>query len=128
LVEAVQGFGYIAGHGHINGTIFVVPMKSQRGAGPVSSYVVNLLESFKEVLGMFAAHLFDTKVIDHKGENDRPGDVSVRSWCIGKLVVPTGDQVGLEAVIGNDTGLWEPIHVFANLDQHLIVMDEGAKL
>jgi hypothetical protein len=39
-------------------------------AGPLSGYVVHRLKSSDEVLDMFSANVFDSKVIDHEAEGD----------------------------------------------------------
>jgi hypothetical protein len=46
------------------------------------------VEDISEVLSMLMAKVFDTEVINHKGETDRAGVVGEETRSVGRLGVP----------------------------------------
>ena len=70
----LEGFCHITQHGEVHLPFGVVPIECDANVPvtcPISSDHVVLLEDGEEVIRMFAASVFDPKVIDHKRKLDR---------------------------------------------------------
>lgn len=80
VLEMCECFLDVTWHGPINGVCLIIPVESHakvEGASPIFGDSVHGAESVKEMLGMFPANIFNTKVIDNKGESNGVGVVSV---------------------------------------------------
>ena len=70
---------YVASrHGYINGSAAIIPLDGDtriEGACPVGGDGVQFLEGAEEMLGVFAADVFDSEVIYDEGESNIAGCV-----------------------------------------------------
>ena len=58
--------------------------------------------------------VFQTEVVDAKGEGYLAANVSKYPGCVSACHVPRGFEVLFEAVVGNATGLLQAVHAFSN--------------
>ena len=68
MLELVEGFLNVCGHGYVTSHFFVVPIKVEtkiEGSSPVDGYVIHLLESLYEMVSSFFPNVFDTEVVYH---------------------------------------------------------------
>jgi hypothetical protein len=77
---------------------------------------------------MFLPHVFDTKIIDDKAKGDGTGFMTEQARGVGAGVVTMGSKVFFEAGVGNDAGLREAIHPFADLNQYTIIVDNRGQV
>ena len=73
MLELVRGSLNVYRHGDVKNPFVVVLIKGDttiEGSIPVDGDIIQLLESLDEMVISFFAELFDTKVVDHKGEKD----------------------------------------------------------
>ena len=71
VVKTVHGFGAVAWHGDADLSCRIVPSYSEAKVPcpvPVLGSLVERIQCFQEVVGMFPSDVFDTKVVHHKGE------------------------------------------------------------
>ena len=71
ILELVEGFLNVCGHGDVTSTFLVVPIKGEttiEGASLVDGDSIQHLEILDEMLRIFFADVFDTKVVNHEGE------------------------------------------------------------
>ena len=71
MLELVEGFLDVCGHGDVTSPFVVVPIKGEttiEGASTVNGDSIQLLESLDEIVSSFFAEIFDTKVVDHEGK------------------------------------------------------------
>ena len=68
MLELVEGFLNVCGHGYVTSPFVVVPIKGDitiEGASPVDGDGIQLLESLYEMVSSLFSSLFDTKVVYH---------------------------------------------------------------
>jgi hypothetical protein len=68
--------------------------------------------------------VFDSEIVNDKGETDGPPIVSPETW--GELALPVScdNQPFFEEFLCDDSSLGEPVHASANLAEHVpIVVD-----
>ena len=129
--EALEGFSDVAWHGEINSAVHVVPLDLEAEieiAIPVSRDLVLRVEDIPEMLSVLTADVFDTKVVNHKGETDRAGDVGEQTGRVGRGGVAMGREVGKEGVIGEAAGLREAVHAATDLGVDITVVHKGAEV
>ena len=66
MMELVEGFLNVCGHGDVTSPFVVVPIKGETtidGASPVNGDGIQLLESLDEMVRTFFAGVFDTEVV-----------------------------------------------------------------
>jgi hypothetical protein len=59
---------------------------------------------------MLMTDILDIKIMDHKGENHRAGDVSKETRGVGCWEVPMSSKVGDECIVGEADHLGQDIH------------------
>ena len=128
MLELVEGFLGVCGHGDVKSPFVVVPIKVDttiEGASPVDGDSILLLESLDEIFSSFFADIFDTEVVDHEGEKNIFGGMlpKGRGWRNGG-VAKLG-KVDLEPIVCNAAGLFQDWHAFADIQVHPYV---GCKL
>ncbi len=68
--------------------------------------------------------VFDSKIVNYKGETDGPPIVSPETWEELALTVSCNNQPFFEEFLCNDSCLGEPVHASSNLTEHVpIVVD-----
>ena len=121
MLELVEGFLGVCGHGDVKSPFVVVPIKVDttiEGASPVDGDSILLLESLDEIFSSFFADIFDTEVVDHEGEKNIFGGMlpkgrGSRNGGVAKL-----GKVDLEPIVCNAAGLFQAWHAFADLQVH----------
>ena len=71
MLELVEGFLNICGHGDVTSTFVLVPIKGETTievTSLVDGDIIQLLESLDEMVRSLFADIFDTKVTNHEGE------------------------------------------------------------
>jgi hypothetical protein len=66
--------------------------------------------------------VFDSKIVNNKGETDGPPIVSLEIWGEVALTVSYDNQPFFEEFLCNDSCLGEPVHALANLTEHVPVL------
>ena len=66
--------------------------------------------------------VFDSEVVNDKGETDGPPIVSPEPWGELALTVSCDNQPFLEEFLSDDSCLGEPVHASANLTEHIPVL------
>jgi hypothetical protein len=66
--------------------------------------------------------VFDSEIVNDKGETDGPPIVSPETWGELALLVYCDNQPFFEEFLCNDSCLGEPIHASAHLTEHVPVV------
>ena len=77
-------------HGKVKGTLCVVPLDIDAGIQvtlPVFSDIIMFFEGISKVVGMEAAYIFNSKVVNDEAEEDRAPFVAPNTGSGGALVV-----------------------------------------
>ena len=115
----MECFVDVTRHGKVDSTFDVVPVNCDAyvaGAGPMGCDFVVLLYRCKEMLWVLFAEIYDTKVINHKGELNGSPFVGPQSWDQLALTVPVDVEAVFEEFIGKETCLWKSIHAKVDKD------------
>ena len=128
MLELVEGFLNVCGNGYFTSTFVIFPIKGDTTielSSPVDGNSIQLLESLDDMVSSFFADLFDTEVINHKGETYffcgmLPKGRGSRDGGLEKL-----GKVDLEPIVCNAAGLFQDWHAFADIQVHPYV---GCKL
>ena len=75
-----------------------------------------------EMIGVFFAHIFHTKVIDTEGKTDGSPIMRPETGVDCALVVAIGLEALFEELLRNDTGLWESIHTLLNAHKDVSIV------
>jgi hypothetical protein len=124
MLEFKRSFFNVARHGHDNSARFVIPLEGhakEAFAQPLCGHVIQEFESGDKVFGVFAANIFDAKVVDNKAEGDRAGGMMEEAGSVFGKTVAKGGKMFDKAVACKDSGLREAVH----LDHDRAVVDEG---
>ena len=127
FLEFQECFFDVAGHGQVDGAGCVVPFECHAEvafAGPFGGAGVKGFEAREEMFGVFAADIFDAEVVDDETEGDGTGVVTEEAGCVFAWVVAGLGKVCDEAFMGDDAGLGEAVHAFADFDHDGAVVDE----
>ncbi len=128
MLEFEESFFNVARHGHVGSARFVIPLEGhakEAFARPFCGDVIQGFESGDKVFGVFAANIFDAKVVDNKAEGDRAGGMMEEARSVFGRTVAKGGKMFDKAVVCKDSSLREAVHAFANLDHDIAVVDEG---
>ena len=118
ILEFVQGCLDIFWHGDVAGAYSIVPVNgesAEEGTSPVDGDGVEFLEGLDEVVGILLANVFDTKVINYKGDNDGLGGMLPERRDSGNRDKANMGKVRFEPVVGNAAGFFEAGHTFSYL-------------
>jgi hypothetical protein len=83
---------------------------------PIHRHLVMLFQGRGQVVHVVHVDYFYHKVINNKAENDTAPDVTPEAWSVLALVVTLFGQSLFEELVGDDAGLGEAVHAFANFD------------
>ena len=84
-----------------------------------------LVEDAEEVVGMFAADVFDAKIVDDQYKLDGAPYVSPKARCGSSLVVPRRSESLAEEVVSEPSGLGKSIDAADDGEVHPAVMYQG---
>ena len=110
MLELVEGFLNVCGHGNVKSTFVVVPIKGEttiEGASPVDEDSIQLIERMDEMVSIFFADVFDTEVVNHEGEKDIFGGMLPKRRGLRDMGVAKLGKVDLEPIICNTAGLFQ---------------------
>ena len=131
MLELVEGLLDVCGHGDVTSTFVIVPIKGEtkiEEASTVDGDSIQLLEILDDMVSSFFADLFDTKVVEHEGEEDIFGGMLPKGrGSINEGVAKLG-KVDLEPIIYNEAGLFQAWNAFADLQVHPSVGCELAEV
>ena len=121
----------VYGHGDVTITFFVFTIKGEtttEESSTVNGDSIQLLESLDEMVSSFFADVFDTEVVDHKGEKYIFGRMlpKGRGSCdrgLAKL-----GKVDLDPIVCNMAELFQGWHAFADIQVHPSVGCELAEV
>ena len=74
---------------------------------------------------MSAAHSFYAKIVDDQREQDGASAVAPQAVGVATGIVAVLNNMADKAFIGDQAGLWQAVHAFANLDKDKVVVHEG---
>jgi hypothetical protein len=115
MFELVEGCINVAWHGDVDMYLFVFPGDGEpaiKGTCPVSGDGVDVCEGLDEMFGVVVANVFYSEVVDDEGEGDWARGVLPKSGCAWRRVVVIFCQIFGEALICNNSGLFEAILFF----------------
>jgi hypothetical protein len=102
MLEFLECFSDVAGHGHVGSARGVVPHEchaKEAFSRPISGDVIQGLKSGNhEVYSMFSANAFDSKVIDDKAEGDGTGGMAEEAGSVcsaGEKTFQGGNKYGM---------------------------------
>ena len=90
VLKTVHGFGAVAWHGDADLSFRIVPSYSEAKVPcpvPVLGSLVERIQCFQEVVGMFPSDVFDAKVINTESERDWSPVMFRIAGCNGTLMV-----------------------------------------
>ena len=121
MLELMDGFLDVYGHGYVTSPFVVVPIKGEttiEGASQVDEDSIQLLESLDEMVSSFFVNVFDTKVVDHEGEGDIFGGMLPMRRGFSNGGLAKLGKVDLEHIVCNAAGLFKAWLAFADLPVH----------
>jgi hypothetical protein len=131
VLELGEGLFNVTGYGHVDGARFVVPLESETkvtGARPLGGDGEERLEGGGEMLGVVAAGVLDSEVINNQTEHDGTGSMgeeTVRVFC--SYVAVLGEMLD-ESIVGELASLGKTVHSFADFNEDVSIVDEGLEL
>ena len=129
VLEFLQGFADSVGHGNVEVIAGVIPVDCQAAvlaARWVDSDRIIVLERVEEVGGVVYGKELDIKVVYSEGECSGQGCVCPKDGGMLHGGVAVGLEVANEALVGNDAGLFQPIHSLPDFDVDISArVDEG---
>ena len=109
----------------------VVPIEGKAkiaGAGPIGSDSIEVAKGREEVFGVSAAHSFDAEIVDDQREQDGASAVAPKAVGVATGIVAVLSKMADKAFIGDQAGLWQAVHAFADLDKDKAVGHEGQEV
>jgi hypothetical protein len=85
---------------------------------------VELSERIDVVLSMVLANILHAKIIHNKGERDWTGDMLPKGSSAGDGCIVKLDEMGLQMVVDDASGLFEARHAFPNFQVGIAIMHE----
>jgi hypothetical protein len=73
------------------------------------------------MIRMLLADILDAEIIDDKDKGNRTSSMFEVAWSGGDGSIAILGEVEYKTFVGNDTGLWEAIHAFVDLDVDVTV-------
>ena len=131
MLEALEGAFDVPWHGNVTGTVDVVPLDCEAAilaSFPVFGDFVELVEGEQQVVHVGFVGVFNTEVVDHKGEGKGAGGVFPQAGSERNRCVPMRCQVLDEAVVGDAAGLGKAVHAFPNFDVDVSIVDKGGEV
>ena len=110
MLELVEGFLNVCGHGDVTRPFVLVPIKGDttiEGASPVNGDIIHLLEILDDMVRSFFADVFDTEVVNHEGEKYIFGGMLPKRRGSRDRGVAKFGKVGLETIVFNTDGLFQ---------------------
>ena len=93
-------------------------------AGPISGDLVVLTKGLVEMFGMFAAYIFDTKIVHGQDKLDRTCCVAPQTRHQLTLKVSVLVESLFKQLVGQEPGLRKPVHTAGDRDKnHAILID-----
>ena len=90
IIPLGEEVGYAVVHGEGTGALGVVPLEINAGIQitlPVFSDIIVFFEGMSKVVGMAVTYVFNIKVVDYEGEEDRAPFMAPKTRNVGELVV-----------------------------------------
>ena len=92
---------------------------------PVFRHFIVLVEDSKEMVSMFAANVFNTKVIDDEHKLYRAPNMAPESWRGSSLMSACSIEALAEEVIRKSSRLWNSVSAADDSKIHPALVDEG---
>jgi hypothetical protein len=88
---------------------------------PVRGDVVEVAEGGVEMIRMLFADILDAEITDNEDKGNRTSSMFEVAWsgCDGSIAIL--GEVEYKTFVGKDTGLWEAIHAFVDLDVDITI-------
>ena len=118
VLEALQGFADGVGHGYVDVIARVVPFDGKAtvlAARWVDGDGVIILERVEELSGVVGGEELDSEVIYSEGEGGRHGYVGPKTRGVGHRSVVVGLEVADKALVGDDAGFLEYVHLLSDI-------------
>ena len=118
VLEAIQGFADEVGHGYVDVITRVVPFDDKPtvlAARGVDGDGVIPPERVEEVGGVVGGKELDSEVIYSEGEGGRHGYVGPKTRGVGHRSVVVGLEVADKALVGDDAGFLEYVHLLFDI-------------
>lgn len=131
VLESLERFGDIVGHGEIDGSGGVVPGEGKskvQVATPIGGDLVLGGEHGMKMLDVFAADVLHAEIVDNEAERDGTVQMGEETGSVLGLDVSVGGEMDDESVVGEFSCLWETVHPTADFDADTTVADKGRKL
>ena len=80
------------------------------------------------MIGVALAYIFDAKIINYEGKQDRSPFVAPQTRGLGALVVVVFEKTCLQEVFGEAAGLRETIDAVADFEIHPSLVDIGVEV
>ena len=135
VLEVEQSLGDISRHGDITCMDSVVPVEGEAavlGARQVSGDSVEFAEGLEKMVDVASVDILDAKVVNDEAERDGSVGICEESGSVSNRMIAMGgkvlDKVLDKACVGNDAGLWQPIHALADFDHNVSIMDMGEQI
>jgi len=132
ILEAEQSLGDVSRHVDVACTGSAVPVEGEAtvlGARQVSGDSVEFAEGLEKMVYVGGVDILDAKVVN--GEAERDGSVGMCEEAGGVTsngMIAMGGKVLDKACVGNNPGLWQPVHALADFDHNVAIMDKGEQI
>jgi hypothetical protein len=100
--ESEQRFGNIVGHGQVDESSCLMPVKGESDvgrAGPIDGEIVAGGEGIEEMLGISFGEVLDAKIVNRKREGCRFGGMTPETWSVRDRGVTVGGEMGAKLFI-----------------------------
>ena len=128
VVELVQGFLDVIGHGKVHCSGFVVPRKREtkvQRATPIRCDGVEAGQGVHQVLGILFGVILDTEIVHNQGKDCWFCVMFEQARSVLGWMVARQGKVLDKALMCQDSGLGKSIHSFSNLHHHLTIVHKA---
>ena len=115
----------------VTGTGSVVPVEGEAtvlGARQVSGDSVEFAEGLEKMVYVGGVDILDAKVVNGEAERDGLVGMCEEAGGVSNRMIAMGGKVLDKACVGNNPGLWQPVHALADFDHNVAIMDKGEQI
>jgi hypothetical protein len=116
---ALKLFDDVSRHLNVEGALFVIPTQFDPAveiAHPILGECILGFDSFDEMINVFLALIFDSKIVDSKGEGDRLRGVFTKAPGIFAFIISVRGKTLTQELVCKDAGLRQTPDGLAHLE------------
>jgi hypothetical protein len=116
----------VSGHQNVKGAFVIIPIQFYPAVEivcPILGECILGFESFDEMINVFLLLIFDSKIVNNKGEGDRLRGVFPKSWGIFAFIISVRGKTLTPELVCKDAGLRQTSDGLAHLETNISADD-----